>query len=132
MMGIVIKPSKPISIFNSPVFCDFCQITGPPTLVYFASFYKTQKMFLYVCFIIFNLLYISPILFYQFVNLLRRFGEHVFHSNLVLNYINKVGFASYLAFHTVHPGQGNYLVKEYQVLDLDSFSIICYHHTIGL
>lgn len=132
MIGIVIKPSNPISVFNSPVFCNFCQITGLLTLVYLASFYKTQETFLYICFIIFGPLYISPILFYQFVNLLGRFGEHIFHSNLVLNQINKVGFASYLAFYAMHLGPGNCLVEECQVLDPDGFRVVCYHYTIGL
>lgn len=112
MMGIVIKPSNPISVFNSLVFCDFYQITGPPILIHLASFYKTQETFLYISFIIFSPLYISPILFHQFVNLLGRFSKCVFYSNLVLNQINKVGFASYLVFHTVHLGPGNCLVEE--------------------
>ena len=48
----------------------------------------------------------SPILLYQFVNLLGRFGVRVLHPYFFLNQINRAVFASNIAFHAAYPGPG--------------------------
>lgn len=77
--------SKSVPMSDSLVFCNPCQTTGLPTLVYLASFYKIRETFPHVCFIIFGLLYLGLILLYQFVNLLGRFGKRVFYPDLLLH-----------------------------------------------
>lgn len=78
-------PSKSILELNFSIFCDLYQIIGLPNLIYLANFYKTQKTFPYVYFIVFCLAHIGLILLYQFVNLLERFGGHIFYPNLLLD-----------------------------------------------
>ncbi len=64
------------------------------------------------------------ILLYQFVNLLGRFDERILHSNLLLDKIDKAGFASYLAFYTAHLGPSDHPIGKWLGLDLDSLRII--------
>ena len=98
----IIKPSKPISILNSIVFCDLYQTINLPSLFLLASIDKTYKIFPHVCFMLLALVYMSQILFYQFINLLERFGKCILYPNFLLNGIDRVGFASYFAFYATH------------------------------
>lgn len=123
-MRIVVKPNKLVPAYDSLVFCGLCQTTGLPSLVYFTNFYKTRETFLYVFFIIFNLLYINSILLYQFVNLLGRFRKHVFYLNLLLDQINRASFISYIVFHAVNLRLDTCLIDKQLVLDLDSLQIV--------
>ena len=100
-MKIELKLSKSISMIDSPVFCDVCQTTSWPSLIYFANFQKTQGTFPNFFFIVFDLLYMSSILLYQFVYLLRRFVKCVLYLYLLLNKINRAGFTSYLALSCI-------------------------------
>ncbi len=122
---VIVEVGKPVRVLDSRVFCDSGQTTGLPNLVCLTSFYKAYETFLHVTFLVFAPLHMSSISLYQFVNLLRRFSQRVFHPNFLLDEINRVGFASYLAFYAVHPSPGTCPIKERLVLDSDGLRIVC-------
>lgn len=101
---IMVERSKLVLVLDSLVFYDLFQITDLPNLIYFANFYKTQEIFSHICFIDFGLAYISSILLYQFVNLLKRFGGPIIHPNILLYQINSIGFANSFAIYAMYPG----------------------------
>ena len=69
-------------VLYSSVFCDPHQTIGCLSLILLISFYTTSEIFSHVCFIIFTLVYMGLISFYQFVNLIGRFGKRILHPNL--------------------------------------------------
>lgn len=90
----IVETEKLVIILGSWVFWALYQITNPLSFILLINFYKIYKIFPHINFIVFALLYMGPILLYQFINLFKRFGKYVFYLNLLLNKIDKVGFAS--------------------------------------
>ena len=81
----IVKIGKSDTIFDSPIFFDFCQITSLFSYILFTNFYKLCKTFLDIYFIVFISLYIGPIILYEFINRFKRFDKYILHLNLLLN-----------------------------------------------